>query len=259
MRYIFIRCYFFMCLGLAAPLCTMQISSDEATEIGKAIFQNECSGKADYLVWWNAGENFASLGIGHFIWYPQGVEGPFEETFPALLVFLKKHHVALPAWLSACKGCPWSSREAFLAGDTRKNDLQELLTRTMALQAIFIGSRFTVTMPKILSYVCIEKRARVGRQIARLEHSSQGKFALIDYLNFKGAGISEAEQYEGQGWGLRQVLEEMPECPADNSVAAFTAAAQTLLQRRVERAPPERHEERWLPGWLARVNRYGKS
>jgi hypothetical protein len=40
--------------------------------IGRKVWQNECGGTVAGLTSWNAGENFASLGIGHFIWYPAG-------------------------------------------------------------------------------------------------------------------------------------------------------------------------------------------
>ncbi|MBS0603540.1 MAG: hypothetical protein JSS60_00720 [Verrucomicrobia bacterium] len=245
-------------MGLSLPLCAMQISTDEADAIGKGVFYNECSGKEDRLVWWNEGENFPSLGIGHFIWYPKGVVGPFEETFPKLMAFLKENDVKLPGWLKAEEGCPWSDKEAFLAEGAKRKELQELLVKTMALQAVFIGKRFEAALPRILSTMGEEKRERALKQIARLENSSQGKFALIDYVNFKGDGTSDSERYAGKGWGLRQVLEEMPENP-ENPLAAFTAAAKAVLRQRVESAPPERHEERWLPGWLSRVDRYLKS
>ena len=29
----------------------------------------------------------------------------------------------------------------------------------------------------------------------------------MDYVNFKGEGVSSSERYRGQGWGLLQVLE----------------------------------------------------
>ena len=45
---------------------------------------------------WNAGEDFPSLGIGHFIWYRAGQQEIFEESFPQLLSFLKRQQVALP-------------------------------------------------------------------------------------------------------------------------------------------------------------------
>jgi len=81
-----------------------------------------------------------------------------------------------------------------------------------------------------------------------------GTFALIDYVNFKGEGTLETERYKGQGWGLLQVLETMPE--GGDPVREFSQAAKATLARRVRNAPPERHEERWLPGWDARVERY---
>ena len=36
----------------------------------------------------------------------------------------------------------------------------------------------------------------------------------------------------------------------------FVSAAKTVLTERVQHAPPERHEERWLKGWLNRIDTY---
>src|SRR5438552_18973326 len=60
------------------------LSHAEALRIGKRIWQNECNGTVAGLTSWNTGEDFASLGIGHFIWYPEGRRGPFEESFSKL-------------------------------------------------------------------------------------------------------------------------------------------------------------------------------
>jgi hypothetical protein len=76
-----------------------ELSGAELDRIGKRIWQNECGGSVEGLTSWNAGENFASLGIGHFIWYPAGVEGPFEESFPKLVAWLTRDGVKLPSWL----------------------------------------------------------------------------------------------------------------------------------------------------------------
>jgi hypothetical protein len=54
---------------------------------------------------------------------------------------------------------------------------------------------------------------------------------------------------------LLQVLQEMKSETA-NSVAEFSRAAATVLRRRVANAPPGRNEQRWLAGWLKRVNSY---
>lgn len=65
-----------------------------------------------------------------------------------------------------------------------------------------------------------------------------GMYALIDYVNFKGEGTNPAEQYRGQGWGLRQVLEEMrPASPGQPAAVEFAEAAKRVLQRRVDNSP----------------------
>ena len=58
------------------------ISHSDALKVGKRVWQNECNGTISGLTSWNQGEDFASLGIGHFIWYPKERRGPFEEEFP---------------------------------------------------------------------------------------------------------------------------------------------------------------------------------
>ncbi len=53
---------------------------------------------------------------------------------------------------------------------------------------------------------------------------------------------------------LEQVLEEMRGEPPVN--VDFAEAAARVLERRVRNAPPGRREQRWLPGWLRRVDSY---
>src|SRR5215210_6934396 len=81
------------------------LTDTELDSIGRRVWQNECGGTVQGLTSWNAGEDFASLGIGHFIWYPRGRRGPFEESFPKLVAFLKARKAAVPAWLEG--DCPW--------------------------------------------------------------------------------------------------------------------------------------------------------
>src|SRR5690606_6328764 len=64
--------------------------------VGQKIIQNECAGKLDCLVHWNEGEAFPSLGIGHFIWYPAGVNGRFTESFPRLIQYMVQRHASVP-------------------------------------------------------------------------------------------------------------------------------------------------------------------
>ena len=46
------------------------IPQNQLDKVAELIFKNEASGKKDGLIVWNNGEEFISLGIGHFIWYP---------------------------------------------------------------------------------------------------------------------------------------------------------------------------------------------
>ena len=82
-------------LAQTAPV-TLTLSESQLSWVGERIFQNECAGKHECLVHWNQGEAFPSLGIGHFIWYPAGVEGRFTESFPDLIRFMKQQGQALP-------------------------------------------------------------------------------------------------------------------------------------------------------------------
>ena len=81
----------------------LNISKAELNTIGEKIFKNEAGGIKKDLVYWNKGENFPSLGIGHFIWYKQGEPGIFEESFPQLVEFLKSKNVKLPKIFSVEK------------------------------------------------------------------------------------------------------------------------------------------------------------
>ncbi len=42
------------------------LTPKQANFIAKKVWQNEGAGKDKYLVWWNKGEDFASLGIDHY-------------------------------------------------------------------------------------------------------------------------------------------------------------------------------------------------
>ena len=99
-------------------------------------------------------------------------------------------------------------------------------------------------------------RTHVQQQFERLTKTPQGCYALIDYVNFKGEGVLHTERYQGQGWGLLQVLEAMHDNSDSGAPDEFARAAKVVLTRRVQNSPPDRHESRWLTGWLRRVNSY---
>src|SRR5213082_4024116 len=112
---------------LPKPLHATSLSHVDVLKIGKKIWQNECKGTISGLTSWNAGEDFASLGIGHFIWYPKGKRGPFDESFPKLVRFVSAHGAKLPPFLLVGHDtfCPWNSRVEFqgqkVSCPTRRN------------------------------------------------------------------------------------------------------------------------------------------
>jgi len=240
----------------------VRISNADALRIGKKIWQNESNGTVAGLTAWNAGENFASLGIGHFIWYPQGVHGPFDESFPKLLAFARERDVAIPAWLNQSSACPWNSRVEFSGAQNseRMRELRQFLSRTIDLQAQFMVARLQQSLAKMLDEAAPVDRANVERQFARVASTPHGCYALVDYVNFKGEGVLHTERYRGEGWGLLQVLEQMHGSENGPSAAReFSSSAAAMLRRRVQNSPPERHEARWLPGWLNRVHSYSEN
>jgi hypothetical protein len=236
----------------------IDVSPADAQRIGKRIWQNECGGTISGLTSWNAGENFASLGIGHFIWYPKGQRGPFEERFPKLVSFVAAHGAKLPQFLlpGHNSSCPWNSRAEFQeAIDSPKmKQLRQFLVDTIDLQAQFLIRRLQEALPKMMSQAADHENLQ--QQFERVASTPRGCYALVDYVNFKGEGTLATERYRGQGWGLLQVLENMHD--SQSTLDEFAASAKTILRRRVANSPPERGEARWLQGWLARVDGYAK-
>lgn len=237
------------------------LSHDEALKIGKRVWQNESNGAISGLTAWNKGENFASLGIGHFIWYPKGQRGPFDESFPSVVSFISKRGAKLPTMLlgvGRLGPCPWNSRSEFLRAEhTREmNQLRRFLADTVDLQAEFLVARLEAALPKMLTETAPANRMNVQQQFERLMKTPQGRYALVDYVNFKGEGVLRTERYQDQGWGLLQVLESMHGNSDAGAVDEFASEAKTILKRRVHNAPPARHESQWLTGWLRRINSY---
>ena len=245
------------------PSSAITLSHADAQRIGKKIWQNECNGTISGLTAWNQGEDFASLGIGHFIWYPKGRRGPFEESFPKVVSFISKRGAKLPTLLlhGSDQPCPWNSRAEFSGAQhtVEMNQLRQFLVDTIDLQAEFLIARLESALPKMLAEAAPADRANVQQQFERLARTPHGCYALVDYVNFKGEGVLHTERYQGQGWGLLQVLESMHGTSDAAAVDEFSSAAKAILTRRVHNAPDQRHESRWLTGWIRRVNSYSGS
>ena len=250
-------------LGLTGSAEALELSRSDAMRIGRKIWQNECAGTVAGLTSWNTGENFASLGIGHFIWYPKGVRGPFEESFPDLMAYVANRAAKLPeVALRNRDGCPWQSRAQFNAASqsAEMKELRQFLAETVDLQAQFLVQRLQQALPKMLAKSRPAGGGNLQRQFDRVATTPQGCYALVDYVNFKGEGVLDSERYHGQGWGLLQVLEGMTGIESGRAAAQeFSSSAKKVLTQRVKNSPPERNEGRWLSGWLQRVNSYAQN
>jgi hypothetical protein len=248
------------------PVPQLVLPADLAKKIGQKIWLNETGGKIDAITSWNANEEFASLGIGHFIWFPVGKWLPFEESFPALLEFMRKKNVRLPAWLDQTQipANPWTSRAEFRrnANAPQMKELRQLMLDTVAEQTQFMVVRAQGAMEKILKTTPVgTERDHIVIQFTRVVSASEDFYPLIDYINFKGEGTNPNEAAmdrqtgQRQGWGLKQVLLRMNGVTGDPKAvrAEFADAAQSVLQQRVRNLPSNRVFE---AGWLRRVATY---
>lgn len=245
--------------GAPAPVAD-RLSVAQKAAIGRKIWQNECGGTVKGLTTWNAGEEFPSLGIGHFIWYPAGVNGRFEESWPPFVAFAKQRGANPPA-VALEPDSPWRTRAEFQAdfNGPRLTALRQWLASTISLQTDFIVGRSRAALPKILAAAPASERARIRANYHKVASTPQGTYALVDYVNFKGEGTNPSERYNGRGWGLLQVLGEMQEVPSGPAAAKeFSAAAKRVLTRRIANSPPARGEKRWEQGWHNRCATYAR-
>jgi hypothetical protein len=246
----------------------IKLSTTQANFIAKKVWQNEGAGKDKYLIWWNKGEDFASLGIGHFIWFPKDHTERFREVFPMVVEFMQKKGVQIPSWLTPETDFPWQTKEAFFKAkdeQTKKyKELFDFLKSTMPYQAAFMAQRLSNALPQMLESIDNEKKKdTIKRRFDEVMHNPDGSvnerglYVLLDYTNFKGEGTLKSERYHGQGWGLLQVLWNMDD-KEPNKQKAFAQSASRMLSRRIQNSPPERGEERWRKGWNVRLETYWK-
>lgn len=248
------------CTNSTAPVLP-SLSQAESAWVGQQIFRNECNLKIQCLTSWNSAENFPSLGIGHFIWFQAEQKEVFVESFPALMSFYQVQGQTIPAWISALPNMdsPWPNRDDFQRDQdsSRMNELREFLLNTQATQVEFIVDRMRQSLPMLARSA--DNPEAITQLFIELAASQKptGMYALIDYVNFKGEGTNPQERYNGQGWGLLQVLEHLQaNRTAGPLLPQFTASASAVLEKRVENSPPQRNEAQWLPGWNKRLTTY---
>ena len=255
LRFLVFFTLFFLTSFVSSQSEYINLTDKQIAELGALIWKNEGQQKLQHLTTWNRGEDFPSLGLGHFIWYPNKDKGPFKEQFPELLAYFQDHGVKLPAWLEHVQVAPWKSREQFYKefDQDKLSSLRIFLSKYMNLQVKFIILRLEKAIPLIFSACDPQQKNKLKANLLSLTSTPEGIFALLDYINFKGEGLLEQESYQGEGWGLKQVLVAMP-LKYKDPLRAFGLAADEVLTRRVKNAP--RDELRWLKGWRVRVHSY---
>jgi hypothetical protein len=240
----------------------LTISPQIALPIGVKIWFNECGGSIMGLTTWNDGEDFASLGIGHFVWQPYAnrKRATFNAGFPKLIRYIEKRGgIRIPAWLRGNLYCPWSSREEFIRDQysPRMTELRAFLQQTIPIQAECMVKHLEEILPDLLASTPPEDRTFIYQKFYTLSRTPSGIYALVDYLNFKGPGVSNSRGNYAHGSGLLHVLKGMKYAPRGTTpLQAYVWSAKNALVRKVEQASSTAHHERWLSGWFNRVNTY---
>jgi len=239
---------------------SISLSEKDAYALGMRVWKNESGKSMEGLTWWNPNEAFPSMGIGHFIWFPKKEKKLYEETFPSLILFLKNHKVKIPNWLlKENVACPWNSKKDFdrALKSKKMEELRALLKNSISEQALFIAYRLENSLPKILATLSSSEKEHASKMFSFISDSPQGIYALADYVNFKGEGVSSIENHQHGGWGLKQVLLGIPEGTEPNrALWEFVRSAKKRLLERVLENPNRKDERRWLIGWKKRLDSY---
>ena len=241
----------------------IKLSSSDRQKIGNKIWQNESGGTVAGLTHWNTGEEFPSMGIGHFIWYPRGFQGRWTESFPRFVAYVNQRMPeSMPEWVLGSRHCPWPDKESFARdfNGPRLRELRYWLANNISLQTDYIIETSREALPNIMSAAPAQQRAVIKANYEKVSTTANGTYSLIDYVNFKGDGTNPTERYNRQGWGLMWVLIEMRDVPTGQAAASeFAAAAKRCLDRRITNSPASRGEKRWRAGWHNRCDTYASA
>ena len=246
---------------LTASSCAhagIRLSDAEAEAVGRKDRGRTSNATIDGLTHWNKGEDFASLGIGHFIWYKAGERGPFTESFPGLLDALAASRADLARLAPGQPPCPWSDRDAFFADfrGPRLNELRAILTDTIGVQARYAADRLRVGLAQ-------NTRRRPGLGAPGAPGPLRPR-RLRAQRRVRADGLRELQ---GRGHQYRRALQRRRLGPAPGpqgmmdsasgqpSVKAFAESADAALAARGQQ-PAARDENRWLPGWRKRLLTY---
>lgn len=230
-------------------------STELDNKIAHKIWENESGATNEGLLAWNPGEEMASMGIGHCIWYPSGVTKTHGESFKQSLEFAQSRGEKIPEFLidektGRIKDCPWQKEEfkELVSGKRQNSDFNKLRTfmeNTKVLQYEFIKDRLD-------KFYVANKESAIGKTIGKMLQSEAGVYALTDYVNFKGEGTLSKPS-----WGLVNVLTHMNVNGSMSSkqlVAEFASSAIAVLHERRPKAWGQKDSPG--PGWVNRINTY---
>ncbi|MGL4394660.1 MAG: hypothetical protein ACRCS8_05495 [Brevinema sp.] len=252
-------------LGMSLHANEKSISSFSQKELKEAatkIFFNETGGNKRFLAWWNPTEPFPSMGIGHFIWFPKDHQSIYVETFPSLKQLYREKNIAMPPLMDTNEDSPWNSYEEFtnakyLLQAKEIKQFEQFLYDTREVQLEHIFDRLKASLPKMLEITT--NKEHVSLQFHRMLNTEGGLYPLIDYVNFKGEGTKDSEKFNGEAWGLLQVLEGMTGTETGQSALdQFAENAEKMLMRRIENAwiEKQKDESMWVDNWTKRCRSY---
>lgn len=252
------------------------LSKDELLSLGYRMWNNYAGGTVDGLTKWDgsdADHEFMYLGIAQNIWLPEGSNSIFQADWSTVAEELKKRGCKIKPWM--LKDCPWKTQEEFDA-DFNGKKMTWLRThlskeKFVRAQAFCIAERLQRAMDPnssdfLLMGLTADQSALVQKNFNLAVNSKDplGVYTLIDYVNFKGEGrLSGTEEFNGQGWGLLQVLLNM-KAPADGAsdmdiMVAFVQSAKFTLCQRVinhKTQDPTNNDVQYLDMWVAHLNDY---
>ena len=183
-------CSFLSCLAPCGPAAANAIESLPSRvhrASGKKIWENECGGNHCCLRPPGMQARISPrLGIGHFIWYPQGsLAGRSEESFPELVAFASRTAATscrLVVVTNISKGCPSELRSEFVQrADRRDDELAPTSSRQkrgspggFPCPTIATGAACT----SLAAAPARQSAARIEQQFARVASTPQGCYAF---------------------------------------------------------------------------------
>ncbi len=252
------------------------LSKDQLLSLGYRMWNNYAGGTVDGLTKWDgadADHEFMCLGIAQNIWLPEGSNSMLQADWPTVAQRLQELGCKIKPWM--LNGCPWTTQEEFDA-DFNGKKMTWLRThlskeKFVRAQAFCIAERLQRTMDpsspdSLVTGLTADQSALVEKNFDFVVNSKDplGVYALIDYVNFKGEGrLGGTEEFNGQSWGLLQVLLNM-QTPAEGAsdadvMKAFVQSAKfTLCQRVINHKlqDPTNNDVQYLDMWVAHLNEY---